>query len=248
MSNRNKQFYQEEYVEKERSVYDIADTEGVYPNKITRELHSFGFRLRSKSEAQRAAIKHGRHKHPTKGRARPAEVREKISDSVSESWQNLSDEERTLRSNSGKLRWRQTLKRKRDRFREQGMIANKKTGINGSRLERYLVSKLGEAGYEVEQRPKGGVPIDIFLPRLKIAIQVDGPSHVKPIWGMKKLERQIIADEQNTRRLLNSGFGVLRIKNMINTMTTAQERKVFQDVLNILPNLNSGVIRHIEVF
>lgn len=247
MSNRNKQFYQEEYIEKERSVYDIADTEGVYPNKITRELHSFGFRLRSKSEAQRAAIKHGRHKHPTKGRARPAEVREKISESVSASWQNLSDEEKTLRSDSSKLRWRQTLKRKRDRFREQGMIANKKAGINGSRLERYLVAKLGESGHEVEQRPKDGISIDIFLPRLKVAIQVDGPSHVKPIWGMKKLERRIIADERNTRRLLDSGFNVLRIKNMVKTMTNVQERKVYQDVVNILPTLNGGVVRHIEV-
>lgn len=81
---RTKIYYQVEYVDKQRSIHDIAKEHKTYPNKIRREILDSGYVLRDKSEAQKAALKSGRHKHPTKGKERPLETRLKIAASVTE--------------------------------------------------------------------------------------------------------------------------------------------------------------------
>jgi hypothetical protein len=90
---RTKEYYKVEFVQKERSMHDIAEEHGTYVNKIRRELLSFGYQPRGKSEAQKIALKTGRHKHPTKGRERPPEVRSKISASVAEFKHHAKTEE-----------------------------------------------------------------------------------------------------------------------------------------------------------
>lgn len=92
MMPRTESYYQREYVEKERSLHDIAQEHGTYANKIRREILSFGFHTRNKSEAQKAALRTGRHKHPTKGRPRPPDVKLKISASVAEARHNAKSE------------------------------------------------------------------------------------------------------------------------------------------------------------
>jgi hypothetical protein len=81
---RTPSYYQEEYVDKERSLYELAEEHKTYPNKIRREILDCGFKLRDKSAAQKAALKSGRHKHPTKGKKHTLEVRLKISASIME--------------------------------------------------------------------------------------------------------------------------------------------------------------------
>ena len=67
-----------EYVTKKRSIYDLANEKGTYPNMIRRALVRHGLGRRSKSEAQKEALKDGRHPHPTKGKARSQEERDRI--------------------------------------------------------------------------------------------------------------------------------------------------------------------------
>ena len=59
----------EGYVIKEyhdnKSTYEIAKNLNTYPKKIERILKKNGCKLRSKSEAQKSALKHGRATHPT---------------------------------------------------------------------------------------------------------------------------------------------------------------------------------------
>lgn len=88
---RTKPYYQKEYVEKERSIHDLAREHKTYPNKIRREILECGYALRDKSAAQKAALKSGRHKHPTKGRKRPLEVRLKISATITETRLNAKN-------------------------------------------------------------------------------------------------------------------------------------------------------------
>jgi hypothetical protein len=92
MVQRDWAYYEEEYVKKERSSYDIAREGDTYPNKIRRELKQFGFALRNKREAQLAALRHGRHKHPTLGRELPEETKQKISESLKERNKDGSEE------------------------------------------------------------------------------------------------------------------------------------------------------------
>ena len=51
--------------------------------------------------------------------------------------------------------------------------------------------------------------IDLFIPALKTAIEIDGPAHFLPIWGQQSLERHIRADAQKAGLLINRGFVVL---------------------------------------
>lgn len=75
-----------EYVAAERSTYALADEKGTYANLVRRALLHHGIPLRSKSDAQRAAVKGGRHVSPTAGRERTDEERASISAGVSEFW------------------------------------------------------------------------------------------------------------------------------------------------------------------
>lgn len=79
---RDESYYEEEYNRKERSTHDIAREHGTYPNKIRRELKQFGYELRDRSEAQAAALRHGRHGHPTRGKPLAESVKFKISQTL----------------------------------------------------------------------------------------------------------------------------------------------------------------------
>jgi hypothetical protein len=79
---RSKEFYEREYTLLEKSVCQIAEEQGTYPNKIRRELKRLGYTLRDKGEAMAAAIRSGRLQHPTKGKNRSETTRQKIRQSL----------------------------------------------------------------------------------------------------------------------------------------------------------------------
>ena len=54
--------------------------------------------------------------------------------------------------------------------------------------------------------------IDIFLPTMNTAIEIDGPSHFEPVWGDKSLERNIRYDNKKTGLILGKGWLLIRIK------------------------------------
>jgi hypothetical protein len=82
-SERGKNYLLSEYVEKERSTYDIAAENLTYANLVRRALVHHGLYRRDKSQAQKAALKAGRHDHPTQGRSRTPEERQRIGEGVS---------------------------------------------------------------------------------------------------------------------------------------------------------------------
>ncbi len=63
-SEEGRVYLEENYVELERSTYQIAEERGTYPNMVGRALKHHGYPLRDKKNAQSAAIKNGRHPAP----------------------------------------------------------------------------------------------------------------------------------------------------------------------------------------
>tara|TARA_Y100000361_G_C10954852_1_gene235699 strand:- start:254 stop:562 length:309 start_codon:yes stop_codon:yes gene_type:complete len=55
--------------------------------------------------------------------------------------------------------------------------------------------------------------IDIFLPELSVAIEVDGPSHFYPVWGQESFEKTQRSDNQKSGLILSSGLILIRIKH-----------------------------------
>lgn len=76
---------------------------------------------------------------------------------------------------------------------------HKTTGFRRSKLEKFLEEKISET-FPNEECIYNNVEIinselDIYFPKLKLAIQINGPLHYKPIYGDKKLARIIEIDE-----------------------------------------------------
>ena len=59
--------------EEGRSTYQIAEHFNTYPNKIRRILTKNGVELKTRSQAQKNALKRGRATHPTSGKKRTKE-------------------------------------------------------------------------------------------------------------------------------------------------------------------------------
>ena len=79
LDRKEEKFIVKEYVENNKSTYEISESLGTYPNKVRRTLVKLGVKLRDKSKAQSTAIKSGRHKHPTQGTERSENDKVKIS-------------------------------------------------------------------------------------------------------------------------------------------------------------------------
>ena len=140
----------EMYTKNNLSTKAIADNFDTYPNKIRRVLISNGIELRSKSDAQKEALKSGRHSHPTKGKVRTEDVKDKISISLEKTWANLPKKERKRRSKLAKEQWEKMPEYAKEELRSKAAKALLLTIKEGSKPEKLLYEKIHASGREVK--------------------------------------------------------------------------------------------------
>lgn len=209
------------FVDELHNVYDysvkqIAELCNTYPNRIRRDVKG-ELELRSRSEAQKNALKTGRHPHPTKGTNLSAETKMKISEKLVNCWDNLTDEEREYRSQIGRERWDSMTPEEQADMRSEAAKAIRETANSGSKLENFLKKRLTEDGWFVEFHKEKTVvnqrlQMDMFLPTLKVVIEVDGPSHFSPIWGQEALDKNKRADNQKNALVLGLNWCMIRVR------------------------------------
>jgi very-short-patch-repair endonuclease len=205
------------YCLEKKSFQQIAEIYNTYANKIRRDAKKFNIQIRDKSEAQKNALSTGTHKHPTKGKNRPEQTKRKIGDSLSE------DERQNMIDSANK--------------------AVRDTSKQGSKLEKFLLSELLKAGYKPEFHKEQSIlntklQIDIFIPSLNIAIEVDGPSHFLPVWGEDALNRNIKYDNKKTGLLLGKGCVLIRIKQTKDYSPT-RGRIIWESVLKQIKQIET---------
>ena len=240
-----REFLQKEYVENERSPYDIAESLGIYPNKVRRALQKHGIVLRDKSKAQSTALKTGRHEHPTKGRKRSEEEKIRISEGRYRAWQKMSLDERNLRVLQAKQQWAEMGEDKQEQLRKLAAEAVRKAAEEGSKLEKFLLLELKRRKYVVEFHkttilPNEKLHLDLFLPELKTAIEIDGPAHFFPIWGEENLAKHLIADNAKTGLVLELGYALIRVKNLSKDLSEIHKRELLTKVVNLLESINNN--------
>jgi very-short-patch-repair endonuclease len=206
-----------------KSTYEIAEILHSYPNKVRRALVKMGRPLRNKSEAQKNALDTGRIDHPTKGRERSYDDKLKISTALTDYWDRMPEEQR-------------------QRIHDAAIAAIKRAGQEGSKLEKFLYEKL-LSSYTVEFHKKNLIPnqnleIDLFVPRLRTIIEIDGPSHFLPVWGDEKLRNQMAADLDKSGLILSKGFVIVRLK-VLKTLSLAKMKEAHLKVLSILQSIES---------
>tara|TARA_Y100000385_G_C13094628_1_gene640531 strand:+ start:131 stop:895 length:765 start_codon:yes stop_codon:yes gene_type:complete len=242
------------YEKDNKSTYEIAEALDTYPNKIRRTLQKHGIEMRTKSSAQQNALKTGRSPHPTEGKKRSHEEKVKISGTLENYWESMQKSERDRRSLQAKKRWDAMpadLKEEMSRKRHQAV---KKSAKEGSKLEKFVLSRLTDAGYKVRFHeqiiPSENLEIDLYLPELKTIIEIDGPSHFLPIWGEEKLQKQINADLRKSGTLLSKGFVVIRVKATGSESVNRKEvllNEIIQNIEKIKDKFPSRSKRFIEV-
>lgn len=216
----------------DRSTYDIAKELNTYAKRIERILKKNGYKLRDKKTAQQAALKTGAAKHPTKGRKRSELEKDKISSSLADRWKNISDEQKAIISQQAKERWDNIPADKRREIQEMAGRALRQASIDGSKAEKYLKLRLENEGYNVVLHKNNLIPgkyeIDLFLPQIKTIIEIDGPQHFLPIWGMDKLQKTIKSDEIKNGLLVSNGYCVIRIRYMCKDINRTIENRLWE--------------------
>jgi very-short-patch-repair endonuclease len=235
MSSINESYVIQQYVNGHSTIV-IAKELNTYPKKIERILKRHGQSLRSKSESQALAIKKGRSKHPTEGSHRTEEHKIKISKGAEQRWKNMSKQDRQSFIDGAKDRWdKMPADRKREMLEKAGRSLQRTTK-EGSKAEKFLRKKLLDEGYDVRLHVKnlveGKFEIDLFLPELKLIIEIDGPQHFVPIFGEKRLEEVIKFDSIKNGLLISKGFCVIRIRYLCKHMSQSVQRKLWTLVSN----------------
>lgn len=226
------------------SSYEIAESLSTYSTKILRSLTYLGKLLhddenhykRNYSDAQKIALEKGRSKHPTEGKNLDKIHKEKIGLSRSKAYQSLSDEEKKKIAEISKKNWDALGKAKQEEIRYLALESVRNASKFGSKTERHLNNGLAKAGYSVEFHKTGlvfdtNLEVDLFLPEVKTAIEIDGPSHFNPIWGEEKLVKQQIADTAKQGILINSGYVIIRVRQIDKSISLTKMNHLLSLVL-----------------
>lgn len=212
-----KQLIEKLYIKENKSLQDIAQEYNTYSNKIRRDAKTFGIKMRNKSEAQKNALQTGSHKHPTKGTQRSQETKDKIGDKVLNSWSNMTDSQLDDRKQKAKNNWESLSKEQKSSMLKSANTAVRLTSKVGSKLEKYLLSFLLANNTKVEFHKEQTLSntklqIDLFLPNINTAIEIDGPSHFLPVWGDSTLKKNIVYDNKKQGLIVGRGWVLIRIK------------------------------------
>jgi very-short-patch-repair endonuclease len=242
---------QNHYIEEQKSFKDIADMYNTYPNKIRRDAQKIGLPIRNKSEAQKNALETGKHKHPTKGQTRSEETKEKIGLSIMNSWENMSKSELKRRSELAKLNWEKLPEEVKKNRLQSANAAVRETSKLGSKLERYLLENLLSNGIKTEPHKEQMLSntklhIDLFLPELNIAIEVDGPSHFEPVWGAEALKRNQNYDRKKTGLLIGKGVNLIRVKQE-KDFSKSRGKVIFTRLMEAIADIKNQGKNYIEI-
>lgn len=120
-----------------------------------------------------------------------------------------------------------------------GTYTNKhrKTGNRISKLELFLQENLsGYYFYYNNRKICDGLELDIYIPDLKMAFEISGIVHYKPIYGEEKFQSIIEKDKLKMNRCIDKGINLIVIKDESNKFTEKYGyeilSRIYKDITN----------------
>jgi very-short-patch-repair endonuclease len=210
------------------SSYQIAEKLGTYSRKVLRAMDYLNIPRRNYSDAQSVALKSGRSEHPTKGKEVSDEMKLRLSASLVKSYENLPEEEKVRRAQVSKDRWNAMSESEQEELRALAIAGCREAAEYGSKTEQYIRDGLRKQGHTVKTQVQDLVRhkqlrVDLFVPGLKTAIEIDGPSHFLPIWGEERLAKQQASDQRKLGDILDAGYCIIRLKQKTKTLSLAKQ-------------------------
>ena len=208
------------YQDEGLSMRQVAEKLNVPLASLSRFMKRHGIVSRDKTQAQKNYLRD--HTHQMQGKRHSTETKKKISKGLGEFWDKLPEEDKEeLKRKIGgawKRKWEQMSDTDRRMMMEGLSNRAKETQGIGSRLERFIAEELKKRGYVIEDRTtnytKGKeFEIDIALPKERIAIEVDGPTHFIPVYGEERLKEQQSRDARKDELINSTGYSMLRIRD-----------------------------------
>lgn len=217
------------------STYTIAKKYDTYPGKVRSILLKQKVKLRTKKQAQKAALKNGVAKHPTKGKKHSKEAKRKISIGRYKAWKEMPEEERAEFCKQAAKRWADIPFDKKIEMQRLAGAALHKSSIEGSKAERFLYQRLLEDDFVVEMHKTdlvgGEYEVDLYLPELLTAIEIDGPQHFLPVFGEEQLNKSIRYDSTKNGVIIGKGFAIIRVKYLANKISDRVKRDLYNCVI-----------------
>jgi len=246
-----KELLKQRYEINKQSFSDIAQDTETYANKLRRDAIRFKIKIRNKSEAQKNALQSGKTSHPTAGKKRSQATRDKIGMSVLTSWKNLDEKEIKKRKQNAKLSWENKSDSEKQDILRQANSAVRQAGKTGSKLEKFLLNQLLSDGWGVEFHKEQSIlntklQIDLFIPKLNVAIEVDGPSHYEPVWGDDALKRNKKYDDKKTGLIIGKGLFLIRIKQS-KDFSKSRGTVIYNELSRVLQKIESSELLHNKV-
>lgn len=229
------------YHSKKLSWRKLAEELGITPDKARRQAQRLGVVSRDKQAAQRVALAVGRSIHRTAGRQRRPDEKLKISESCGKAWDKLTEEEYQYRRDIARKAWDEKTDLEKEEIRKRSSQSLNISSKYGSKLERFLLAELTKLGYKVDFHKtymlrNTNLTIDLLLPSLSTAIEVDGPNHFEPIWGEDDLQQTILSDQRKTGLILSENMCLIRIKQDAK-LTQRFMRNILASLLNVLKQI-----------
>ena len=231
----------QQYVDQSRSFDEIADIYDTYPNKIRRDAKKFNIPIRSRSDAQKNALQNGRIEHPTKGKPRSTKTKHKIGMSVLNSWQNMDKNKIMEIKQKHKKIWDNKSEDERSSLQRAANIAIRASSKAGSKLEKFLLRGLLDAGIDTkfhyeQMLVNTKLQIDLYVPIINLAIEVDGPSHFDPVWGADTLKKTKSYDNKKQGLIIGKGMTLLRIKQQMD-FSVSRSSIILDRLLSLISEL-----------
>ncbi len=233
-----------------KSTYELAEMFDSYPNRINRILAKYKVPIRDRSDAQVNALKTGKSKHPTLGTKRKDETKLKISRKTRETWNSLEDSEKQSRIECARERWRQMPQTQKEEMQKLATKAILNAAKEGSKIEKEVLFQLTKSGYICKTHshiiPNDKMEVDIYIPAMRVCIEIDGPSHSLPIWSEERLQQVIKSDLEKNGHILGAGFALIRIKSLKCNITLAGIEDLMGELLPVLKKFDGELPKNIH--
>lgn len=233
----SKEWLEKEFTENQRSAFDIAKELGCFPTQVRRWIKKYGIEGRNRSEARKLHIE--QFGHHMEGKVRTEEEKKAISLGLQASWEEMSEgEQKERREKASKVahsNWAALDDEEKKVMLSKMHKGNKKAAKGGSKNENAVAEMLKARGHKVYQRTTEFTPactyeIDIALPSLSIAIEIDGPTHFDPVYGEENLDRVQAKDDKKDVMLRGCGWTVVRCRDYSTSPSQAICRRIVEQI------------------